>query len=175
MQMKTFYLMIILNFLFFINSTSNNNANYIKNHIIKFSIINKNNNENINNNNTLSFSNDNYNYNTKINKNKFNQEIKLTCKNPLLNNILKLMKENNQISNNKKIQEVFCKVDRNNFLRKKINYGMDAIYIGHGSTLSGPIGHILALEKCYEKFDINKKLKILDIGSGSGIMYIEKN
>lgn len=102
-----------------------------------------------------------------INSNSISDDI--TCDNPLLNNILITMKKNKQISS-KKIQEIFCKVNRNNFLRKNKNYGMDAIYIGYGSTLSGPNGHILGLEKCYEKFKGDKAIKILDIGSGSGIM-----
>lgn len=92
------------------------------------------------------------------------------CKHPLLNKILIQMRKEKKIKD-PKIQEIFCKVDRNNFLRKKQNYGMEAIYIGHGATLSMADGHMNALEQAYEKFkDTKKPLKILDIGSGSGIM-----
>jgi protein-L-isoaspartate O-methyltransferase len=73
-----------------------------------------------------------------------------------------------------KIEEVFCKVDRSDFLKNKnTNFVVldDAIYIGYGATLSVPEAHVNALTEAYEKFkDTNKPLKILDIGSGSGIM-----
>ena len=94
----------------------------------------------------------------------------ITCKNPLLNKILIQMRKEKSIHFSK-IEQTFCQVDRNDFLRKKQNYGIEAIYIGHGATLSMADGHMFSLEKSYEKFrDTKKALKILDIGSGSGIM-----
>ena len=95
---------------------------------------------------------------------------RVTCKNPLLNKILIQMQKEKSI-HFRAVEETFCKVDRNDFLRKKQNYGIEAIYIGHGATLSMADGHMHSLEMAYEKFKNTKKaLKILDIGSGSGIM-----
>jgi len=95
---------------------------------------------------------------------------RVTCSNPLLNKILSQMIKEKSI-HFLDVQKTFCKVDRNNFLRTKQNYGIDALYIGHGATLSRADAHVFGLEKAYQKFKQTKKtLKILDIGSGSGIM-----
>lgn len=94
----------------------------------------------------------------------------ITCKNPLLNNILKIMRKEKSISF-PQVEKTFCKVDRNNFLLKKTKYDFEPIYIGHGATLSRPDAHMFGLVKAFQKFrDTKKSLRILDIGSGSGIM-----
>ena len=96
----------------------------------------------------------------------------VTCKNPLLNNLLKQMRKEKSI-HFRKVQSVLCKVDRNNFLLKKqkTKFDIESLYIGHGATLSRPDAQVFGLEKAFQKFKSTKKaLKILDIGSGSGIM-----
>ena len=93
---------------------------------------------------------------------------RFSCKNPLLDKILGQMIKEKSIQH-LEVQKTFCSVDRNDFLRKNEVYGMVPIYIGHGATLSRADAHVFGLEKAFEKFK-GKAIKVLDIGSGSGIM-----
>jgi len=72
------------------------------------------------------------------------------------------------------VMKTFCSVDRNNFLLKKEKYGFQPIYIGHGATLSRPDAHVFGLENAMAmaKGKRFRKMKFLDIGSGSGVMPI---
>lgn len=69
------------------------------------------------------------------------------------------------------VARVMCSLDRSLFTDdKKMAYDWDPVYIGYGATISSPRVHANALEKALEKFDRNQKIKILDLGSGSGYL-----
>jgi len=93
------------------------------------------------------------------------------CVTPYMDNIIDHLKKTD-ILISKEVENVMCSIDRGDFLRKKNEpYGTGAIYIGYGATLSGPNVHVYAMEKALAKFpNRNAKLRILDIGSGSGIL-----
>ncbi len=69
----------------------------------------------------------------------------------------------------KEVEKLMCTIDRADF-SKETPYDWEPDYIGYGATLSAPRVHAFAIEKLYEKFKGKKNLKILDIGSGSGIL-----
>ena len=91
--------------------------------------------------------------------------------NPRNNYLVQAMQKQKTI-HHKKVMETFCEVDRDNFLLKKTKYDFEPIYIGHGATLSRPDAHVFGLENAYSRHAkrINKPMKFLDIGSGSGVM-----
>ncbi len=93
------------------------------------------------------------------------------CASPAMDKITKLLKSQNEIKS-KEVENVFCSIDRAEFLRNKTEHTgqNEAIYIGFGATLSKPNAHVFAMEKALQKFKRNEKIKILDIGSGSGIL-----
>ena len=92
------------------------------------------------------------------------------CVNPSMDLIVKYLKGTNEIKS-KAVEEIFCSIDRGDFLRNKTEpFGLEAVYIGYGATLSKPNAHVYAMEKALEKFKREEKIKILDIGSGSGIL-----
>lgn len=68
------------------------------------------------------------------------------------------------------VEQVMCAVDRKDFTDQDA-YSMEPQLIGFGSTISGPPHQAHALEELAKILTNNKKSKrILDIGSGSGIM-----
>lgn len=74
------------------------------------------------------------------------------------------------------VEKVFCQVDRGDFAPKKDAYEIDPAYIGAGATISRPRAHIRALEAVFQKFpDTKAKIKILDVGSGSGYLSVAFN
>jgi len=93
------------------------------------------------------------------------------CVTPSIDKIIDHLKKTNILESDD-VEEVLCSIDRGDFLRKKTkSYFLEAIPIGYGATLSKPNVHVYAMEKALEKFpDREAELKILDIGSGSGIL-----
>lgn len=92
------------------------------------------------------------------------------CVNPSIDLIVKYLKGTKEIKS-QAVEEIVCNIDRGDFLRNKTEpFGLEAVYIGYGATLSKPNAHVFAMEKALEKFKRQEKLKILDIGSGSGIL-----
>jgi protein-L-isoaspartate(D-aspartate) O-methyltransferase len=78
------------------------------------------------------------------------------------------------------VYSVYCSIDRKLFLRatdSSSGYIDSPMYIGYGATISAPHMHAYALETIYQRlrklnYDKNQELKILDVGSGSGYLYI---
>jgi protein-L-isoaspartate O-methyltransferase len=92
------------------------------------------------------------------------------CVNPTMDLIVKHLKSKKEIKS-KAVEDIVCSIDRGDFLRNKTEpFALEAVYIGYGATLSGPNVHVFAMEKALEKFSKEEKIKILDIGSGSGIL-----
>ena len=105
-------------------------------------------------------------FNSKKTKNKS----KHPCINDANFNLVRRLKEEGYIKHSC-VTRVMCKLDRALFIGPKENpYSWDPEYIGFGATLSAPRVHAYALEKAFERFKQIKKLKILDIGSGSGYL-----
>ncbi len=98
------------------------------------------------------------------------QDSKAKCVNPTMDLIVKHLKSTNEIKS-KQVEKIVCSIDRGDFLRNKAEpFGLEAVYIGYGATLSKPNAHVFGMEKAFEKFKRGEKIKILDIGSGSGIL-----
>lgn len=104
-----------------------------------------------------------------IRKSKYIRNLKQSIT-PSMDKIIKSLKKTNQLKSSE-IEEIVSSIDRGDFLRSKNEIpSLEPIYIGYGATLSKPIVHIFAMEKALEKFPRDSKIKILDIGSGSGIL-----
>jgi protein-L-isoaspartate O-methyltransferase len=96
--------------------------------------------------------------------------LKKICINDSAYNLVKRLIDENYIKHTC-VARVMCELDRSLFTdSKEMAYDWDPTYIGYGATISGPRVHANALEKALEKFDRNQRIKILDLGSGSGYL-----
>jgi protein-L-isoaspartate(D-aspartate) O-methyltransferase len=73
------------------------------------------------------------------------------------------------------IESLYCSIDRKLFLRTESSIAYLDIPqdIGYGATISAPHMHAYALEVIYNAIKTwpkNRKIKVLDIGSGSGYL-----
>lgn len=92
------------------------------------------------------------------------------CVNPTMDLIVKYLKNTKEIRS-QAVEDVVCSIDRGIFMRNTTEpCGLESVYIGYGATLSKPNAHVFAMEKALEKFKSEDKIKILDVGSGSGIL-----
>jgi protein-L-isoaspartate(D-aspartate) O-methyltransferase len=93
-----------------------------------------------------------------------------TCVNKQMERLVNELKNKSFIKSSV-VEEVFCSIDRKDFI-DNMQYVDTPVFLGYGATISAPHMHAYAMEMFLEAIGKKKQIKVLDIGSGSGFLYI---